>query len=346
MTPGFALLTGLLVLILLGLIFWPGKGMAFLLLRARLNTQRVLLEDALKYLFDCEYKNIPCRLDSIAGNLHISGDRTTKLLSRLRAMGLIQLREDTFHLTDAGRSYALRIIRVHRIWERYLADETGVGQMDWHGDADSKEHLMSWEAADRLAARLGNPVFDPHGDPIPSAEGEIPAHSGRSLSSLKKGDLARIIHIEDEPHAIYAQLAALDLYPGMQLYILDVAEGKIQFAANGEEYVLASMFAANITVELLPERAPAPTRHALLSSLKVGEQARIQGIAPHCRGQQRRRLMDLGIVPGAVISAELRSASGDPVAYRILGALIAIRKDQANYIFIERLESQTHEQSA
>lgn len=345
-SPGIALLAGISGLLILALIFWPNKGLFFLWARARRNTQRVLLEDALKYLFDCEYKHIPCRLNSIAGNLGISADRSTKLLSRLRSMGLIEWQNDTFHLTDAGRSYALRIIRVHRIWERYLADETGVSQMEWHGEADSIEHHISLETADKLAARLGNPVYDPHGDPIPSSQGELPAHTGLPLSSLQKGDVARIVHIEDEPHAIYAQLVALDLYPGMLIYVLDVSEGKIEFAADGEECVLATLFAASITVERLPERAPAPLRFDMLSSLQPGEQARIKGISPNCRGQQRRRLMDLGIVPGTLISAELMSASGDPVAYRILGALIAIRKDQANYIFIERLQQKKYEQSA
>lgn len=330
----------------LALIFWPNNGLLSLWVRARRNTQRVLLEDALKYLFDCEYKNIPCRLNSIAGNLNISADRATKLLGRLRSMGLIEWQNDTFYLTDAGRSYALRIIRVHRIWERYLADETGVGQMEWHGEADTIEHRISLETADKLAARLGNPVFDPHGDPIPSSQGELPAHTGLPLSALQKGEVARIVHIEDEPQAIYAQLVALDLYPGMLIYVLDVSEGKIEFAADGEECVLATLFAASITVERLPGRAPEPLRQEMLSSLRPGAQARIKGISPNCRGQQRRRLMDLGIVPGALISAELKSASGDPVAYRILGALIAIRKDQADYIFIERSELQTDERSA
>ena len=74
MSPGFALLLGIGVLILLGVILWPKKGLISLMNRGRLNTQRVLLEDALKFLFDCEYKNIPCSLHSIAGNLNISGD--------------------------------------------------------------------------------------------------------------------------------------------------------------------------------------------------------------------------------------------------------------------------------
>jgi DtxR family Mn-dependent transcriptional regulator len=311
--------------------------------KSSMNTQRVLLEDTLKFVFDCEYKNMPCGLNSIAGNLNISTDKTARLLDRLRTMGLIDMKDHSFELTDTGRSYALRIIRVHRIWERYLADETGVGQMEWHGEADYKEHKISIEVADKLAAQLGNPVFDPHGDPIPSKKGELPEHKGQALGSLQEGDIARIIHIEDEPHAIYEQLVALGLYPGMEVYILDITDGKITFAADGEELILTTLFASSITVELIPEKETIRPRHDVLSTLKMGEKAKVVGISPNCRGQQRRRLMDLGMVPGTIVSAQMKSASGDPIGYRILGATIAIRKDQTQFIFIDKIEEEVYD---
>ena len=140
-------MTGVLAILALIGIFWPRRGLISVWNKARMNTQRVLLEDALKFLFDCEYKNISCGLNSIAGNLNISADRAAKLLNRLRAMGLISMQEETFELTDTGRSYALRIIRVHRIWERYLADETGIGPMEWHGEADYQEQQQEARCA-------------------------------------------------------------------------------------------------------------------------------------------------------------------------------------------------------
>jgi len=79
------------------------------------------------------------------------------------------------NLTSDGRSYALRIIRVHRLWEKYLADETSVSENEWHQKAEEVEHLITPEQADTLAAQIGNPVFDPHGDPIPSASGLLPS---------------------------------------------------------------------------------------------------------------------------------------------------------------------------
>ncbi len=80
-----------------------------------------------------------------------------------------------FVLTDQGREYALHIVRTHRLLERYLADRTGVLPEDWHGEAERREHKLSPEDRESLAARLGHPLYDPHGDPIPTAAGELPA---------------------------------------------------------------------------------------------------------------------------------------------------------------------------
>jgi DtxR family Mn-dependent transcriptional regulator len=72
-----------------------------------------------------------------------------------------------------------------------------------------------------------------------------------------------------------------------------------------------------------------------VADLPVGATARVVRLTPDCRGPQRRRLLDLGVVPGTAITAEMRSAAGDPIAYRIRGALIALRHQQARWIAIE-----------
>lgn len=74
-----------------------------------------------------------------------------------------------------------------------------------------------------------------------------------------------------------------------------------------------------------------------LVTLKLGETAKVVQILPTCQGAERRRLMDLGILPGTVITAEMKSPSGDPTAYRIRGALIGLRQEQANAIAIRRV---------
>ncbi|KAA3635171.1 MAG: hypothetical protein DWQ02_10240 [Bacteroidetes bacterium] len=337
MTPLVALLLGLFALMVLGWFFWPTNGVVAKWRRASISTKRVLLEDALKHLYDCEYKSLSASLHSIAGNLNISGDQAANLVERLESMGLIKSTTSQIELTDVGRSYALRVIRVHRVWERYLADETSIGEMEWHDHADHKEHVMTIEEANELAASIGNPVFDPHGDPIPTASGQIPDHSGVLLADLEEGQFARIIHLEDEPNTIYAQLIALGLFPGMLIRLNNKSDEKISFIANGEEKVLAPIFANNITVEVIPEKEDTIEQDLnRLTDIEVGEAVEVVKISAACRGQQRRRLMDFGIVPGTIIQPELRSAGGDPTAYKILGTTIALRKEHARFIFVRK----------
>ncbi|MEZ4636087.1 MAG: FeoA family protein [Caldilineaceae bacterium] len=96
------------------------------------------------------------------------------------------------------------------------------------------------------------------------------------------------------------------------------------------------MLAANLTVEALAE--PAVEIPALsLDQLRPNEEARVVALSRACRGQERRRLMDLGILPGAAIEVEMNSPLGDPTAYRVRDTLIALRREQARLIQIEKV---------
>lgn len=322
-------------IVLLGtILFLPEKGLVAKLRKRKTISKKVHVEDALKHLYNCEYNNISCTLNSVAGKLSISEDDAAELITKLEEMGLLNSHHETLQLSSEGRSYALRIIRVHRLWEKYLADETGIDEREWHHSAEEFEHKLTPSDADALAAQIGNPVFDPHGDPIPSRTGDIPTKSGMPLTDLKYGEFASIIHIEDEPDAIYKQLVAEGLYPGMQVRMMESNKERIRFTANGEECVLAPLFAKNITVAPIKFEKPVEGKFKNLSSLKIGEKGIVLGISKALRGQQRRRLMDLGIVPGTEVVAEIKGAFGDPTAYRIKGASIALRKKLADWIYL------------
>ncbi len=332
--PLTSLIVGFIIILFLTWVYLPRKGLLARWKRSKKNTHRVLIEDSLKHLYNCEYNGINCTLNSVAGNLSISADESAKVVKKLEELELITSHERGISLTPEGRAYALRIIRTHRLWEKYLADETSVGEEDWHIAAEEIEHYITPAQADALAAQIGNPVFDPHGDPIPSAKGDLPVKKGNALNTLKMGKFARIIHIEDEPHAIYSQLVAAGLYPGMQVRMIESSKDRIKFLANGEEVVLAPLFAKNVTIVPIKNETTVKGKFKSLSSLSVGEKGTVLGISKRCRGQQRRRLMDLGIVPGTEIEAEMKSIGGDPVAYRIRGASIALRKNQADKIYL------------
>ncbi len=332
--PLTSLIVGFIIILFLIWVYLPRKGLLARLKRSKKNTHRVLIEDSLKHLYNCEYNGINCTLNSVAGNLSISADEASKVVKKLEELELITSHERGISLTPEGRAYALRIIRTHRLWEKYLADETSVGEEDWHIAAEEIEHNITPAQADALAAQIGNPVFDPHGDPIPSAKGDLPVKKGTALNTLKTGEFARIIHIEDEPNAIYSQLVAAGLYPGMQVKMIESSKDRINFLANGEEVVLAPLFAKNVTIIPIKDEPTVKGKFKSLSSLSVGEKGTVLGISKRCRGQQRRRLMDLGVVPGTEIEAEMKSIGGDPVAYRIRGASIALRKNQADKIYL------------
>lgn len=332
--PIILLVIGIIALIFFIILFYPSKGIIATWKKSNYAGKKVLIEDALKYLYNCEYNNVNCTLTGIAGNLSISADEAADIVSSLESMGMLTAHSDALSITSEGRSYALRIIRVHRLWEKYLADQTSVHETEWHQKAEEVEHQLTPEQADQLAAQIGNPVFDPHGDPIPSSAGEIPEKKGKLLTEMKPGEFAVIIHVEDEPQAIYSQIVAEGLYPGMQIRMLEISDKRIKFIANGEESVLSPLIAKSISVGVLKFEKPVVGKFKPLSSLKVGEKGKILGIAKSLRGQQRRRLMDLGIVPGTEVEAEMVSVSGDPVAYRIRGASIALRKNQTDKIFL------------
>jgi len=332
--PVITLMLGTGIILLGTILFLPEKGLVSRLRKRKTISKKVHVEDALKHLYNCEYNNISCTLNSVAGKLSISEDDAAELITKLEEMGLLNSYHETLQLSSEGRSYALRIIRVHRLWEKYLADETGIDEREWHHSAEEFEHKLTPSDADALAAQIGNPVFDPHGDPIPSTTGDIPTKSGMPLTDLKYGEFASIIHIEDEPDAIYQQLIAEGLYPGMQVRMMEANKERIRFTANGEECVLAPLFAKNITVEQIKFEKPVEGKFKNLSSLKIGEKGIVLGISKALRGQQRRRLMDLGVVPGTEVVAEIKGAFGDPTAYRIKGASIALRKKLADWIYL------------
>ncbi len=337
--PVIALTLGIAVIAGSVLLFWPDRGLLWRWLRGARATERVMIEDALKHLFDFEYKERIANLQSLSGALTVSGNRAAELLRRLQEQELVGFDGDGYRLTPEGRKYALRVVRIHRLWERYLSEKTGLAPLDWHQEAEIREHNTSPEEADRLSASLGHPRFDPHGDPIPTAAGDIVPLQGRPLTELAVGELAEIVHVEDEPDAVYAQLVAEGLYPGMRIRVNESTPQRIAFEADDEEHVLAPILAANLSVLSLPQEdeddKTEPSQR--LSALAVGDVGRVVSLSPVLRGPERRRMLDLGLIPGTEVSVEIESPSGDPTGYRVRGAVIALRREQAEQVRIERV---------
>ncbi len=134
---------------------------------------------------------------------------------------------------------------------------------------------------------------------------------------------------------IYAQILAEDLHPNMVVEIDEVTTNRIRFWTDDQEHVLAPIVAANISViplvDVIAEKLPGVP----LDTLKPGEKGKVTVISSLSRGVERRRLFDLGIIPGTEISVEMDSPGGDPTAYRIRGSVIALRSTQAKLIQVD-----------
>ncbi len=331
----FAVIAGILYL-----LFKPNGGRYYQWRRSRQLTERILIEDALKHLYKSARQGGTPTIDSLAGALQASSAEIVELLPEMEKRQLLDLGDGNLRLTNAGKEYALQIIRAHRLWEQYLAHETGYAEAEWHDQADIFEHNLSVTEADALSDQLGRPMFDPHGDPIPTAEGELISQDAKPLSALSVGDMGRIVHLEDEPKAIYAQLVAEGLHVGMSLQVSELTSQRVGFWSGGAEHVLAPILANNVSVvAMTPEMPAISSQPAItLAKLSPGQTASVVALSPNCRGAERRRFMDLGILPGTKITAEIRSPGGDPTAYNIRGALIALRRNQADMIQIAPLE--------
>ncbi len=334
--PIIMLLIAVSILISIGFIFRNRYRIRNKLNNYSANSERILIEDSLKHLYDYEYKRMFATIASLAGNLSIDINQAAKLIKRLSELGLVTVNGDQMHLTPNGRSYALKIIRIHRLWESYLAEETSVPVEDWHNNAEIVEHKLSEAEAEKISAKLGNPVFDPHGDPIPTPQGELPEYSGVHLTSLKENEYGIITHIEDEPKHVYQQISAFGLRRGMQIRVLSKDSSKISFDAEGEEVILALPFAQNITVKKVEDPSLIQSDFETLDSLKLNEEAVVVDISNALIGQQRRRLLDLGIVPGTKIKALLRGVGKDPTAYLVRETTIALRKSISKWVYIRR----------
>ena len=330
----------LILLLLFVLFFFPEFGLKDRWKRYRTASQRVLLEDALKFIFDQEQQGHAVGVDALVGKLRISSKKTYDLIEYMSDQGLIRTQKNQVRLTDDGERLALQIIRAHRLWERYLLDEARVPLDQVHDLANKREHGMTEKEIDELDASLGYPLSDPHGDPIPNAAGQFHSYvSGTQLNEWEEGEPGKIVHLEDEPALAFAQIMAAGLKPGQILRILEKSPQRLVLTDGEQEYTLAPAVAANVYVQELSKEDVAQRDAIPLSSLPSQMEAEIVRLDDRCQGFTRRRFLDLGLTPGTKIFPELDNSFGDPRAYRVRGTLIALRSDQAEDIWVTPMQS-------
>jgi DtxR family Mn-dependent transcriptional regulator len=148
-----------------------------------------------------------------------------------------------------------------------------------------------------------------------------------------------IVHLEDEPREIYQALLEDGLTLGARLQVVERSSGAVRVRTGGRAWTLPALTARNVTIRSLGAGVDVNRPVRTVRDLTPGETGVVVELSPACRGTQRRRLLDLGVVRGAKVTSELPSAFGDPVAYRIRDALVALRAEQAGWIRIEQAEA-------
>ena len=328
---------GILIAVLaLAILFAPGAGLVAVARRWRTMRRRVLIEDALKFMFDAAADHQPASLMGLAGALGVPHRAVLRLVQQLEVAELARSRGDGVVLTETGTQTALHVLRAHRLLERYLADEAGMPLGRIHRNAERTEHRMSQEELEALDAHLGHPRFDPHGDPIPTVRGELEVQERVPLTDWPIDDPAEIVHVEDEPAGTMGHVLDAGVRPGRPLRVVRRDASQVLFVVDGHERALPPSVCANIHVRARPEPTPPARDELRLSQLTLGNNAEIVSLSDRCRGLTRRRLLDLGMTPGARVRAEMASPLKSARAYRVRDTLIALRKEQADLVRVRR----------
>lgn len=306
----------------------------------RLALARERTENALKHMLRQATDGHAASFGSLQGALRMGDRALMALTERLEHDGLVRTDGTQLRLTPDGERLALHVLRAHRLWELYLADELGVPLDRVHAEAERAEHLLSRRQLDRLSALMGHPAVDPHGDPIPVADSQVAASPGTPLGGWPPSTPGRIVHLEDEPPLAFAQLIAQGLRLGQVVRVIDRSATRVVLSDGVNEYRLAPLLAANVYVAPVDAAAPArPEAVVTLTSLPSGASAEVVALDPSFRGFARRRLLDLGFTPGARIRSDLSTFAGDPRAYRLRGTTIALRREQSDCVLVKPLAS-------
>jgi DtxR family Mn-dependent transcriptional regulator len=183
----------------------------------------------------------PVSTSALAERLEVSPASASAMVKRLESMGLVE--HEPYHgvrLTAAGERVALEVVRHHRLLELYLSEALGMSWDRVHEEAEVLEHAISPQLSELIAAKLGNPTHDPHGDPIPTAEGQIDETPTRPLSDLTPGDRGVFVRVSDSDPDMLRYLADRGIAPGDRFEVIarEPFEGPLTVGFGGAEHVL------------------------------------------------------------------------------------------------------------
>ena len=223
-------------------------------------------EDYLKAIYESakvKQNGAAAATNDIAARLGIAPASVSGMLQRLARLGLVKVeRYRGARLTAQGRRIALQLLRRHRIIEVFLTTQLGYGWDDVHDEAERLEHAASSELVERMAKALGNPRSDPHGAPIPTADGEVDERRLPTLAELPESATATVVRVSDRDPAFLRYLDARGIRPGSVVTVTmrEPFDGPITVKLGKAKQVLGSGAAARVYIEQqsgLKSRKPA-----------------------------------------------------------------------------------------
>jgi DtxR family Mn-dependent transcriptional regulator len=208
-------------------------------------------EDYLKAVYLLSSQGIPVTNSALANHLEVSPASTTNMIKKLADLDLVDYEPyHTISLSPAGERVALEVLRHHRLLELYFHQELSLPWDQVHAEAERLEHVISEALEDAISVALGNPMIDPHGDPIPTKKGEVENVSGLPLSNSEVNVDYRLTRVlmQDEDRLRY--LGSLGIYPNVRIRVLEKSpfDGPLLVDIDSEHHALAYDMATSLLV--------------------------------------------------------------------------------------------------
>jgi DtxR family Mn-dependent transcriptional regulator len=218
------------------------------------NNPTSAIEDYAKAIYALEERGAAAvSTNALAERLGVTAASASGMVKRLCDLGLVDhapYRGVT--LTDQGRRVALEVMRHHRLLELYLVQSLGVPWDRVHAEAEVLEHVLSEELEELIAAKLGHPTVDPHGDPIPTRDLRIAAKPTQSLASLEAGNAGTFTRVSDSEPDMLRFLAERGIAPGDSFEVIERQpfDGPLFVRFHDEVHVLGGELAKAMRVEV------------------------------------------------------------------------------------------------
>lgn len=309
----------------------------------------------------------PVPLSQLAEALSVTPVSVNEMCRKLQESGLLIYRPyKGAALTDTGEGLANHVLRRHRLWEVFLVEKLNLGYEDAHDAACELEHVTTNALIDKLDEFLGFPKVDINGQTIPTSQGIQPEQISLPLLEMRVGSMGHIVRC-DVPEQLQLFLQQQGIRPGVILMVIASGDDSILVEVNDKQTSLSSNIASNIyavisspgeimneikgsdeknnnieqerdevNFKMESDNEAVAVEQFPLSELEKGQKAVIVQVGG--KGAVKRRMMDMGVVPGSEISVVRIAPFGDPIEFSIKGYSLSLRKSEANEIMVEMIE--------